>query len=804
MEAKTPITSISALGAMLNAPPIPDKIAGVIRAKQLQSVAALVPTIMLAQLISGAVLLVVFWNSEADKFLSLWATALCFCSGGTMLRSVRGHEVHKLKTRSQAAINRLARASAISGILWGIVPLIVMPFTDPIGHMALGVIIVAMCFAGGFLLARVPSAAFAFVLPIMLGHVVGMQLQDEYVHDLMAVLTLVYACMLVVCVQWSYAKYVEQLIAEAALQDQQQVIGLLLRDFEETTSDWLWQTDAEGRLQEVPGNLNTDKAQYDIMQYNKVLVDLFGACEARTVLKKSLKRRVGFKDLMMPVDTGEHKVWWLLTGKPFFEDGFFVGFRGVASDVTAAKESEDRIAHLAHYDALTGLPNRVTMLETLEKRMRTKSTEDTHHALLWLDLDNFKWVNDTLGHPAGDKLLQMVADRITQVCQADDIVARLGGDEFAICIERCGDRTAIEAFADDLSKELAQPYLLMGSAARCSASIGIRLFDNSVPDSETLLKHADLALYQAKSNGRSGWCRFTPELELKASERREIEEDLQRALENNELRIYFQPQIDAKTHELVGCEALLRWQHPRKGLIYPSDFISTAEDSGLITRIGDWVIRATLAQAKRLPDNVRVAVNISPLQIHSANLFTTIVNALAANEIDPERLDLEITESVLMTDTDFTLERLHQLKKIGVRISLDDFGTGFSSLSYLRNFPFDKIKIDKSFISDMETSEDSRAITVATLGLAKALGLNCTAEGVETEFQSKFLSNNGCDELQGYFISRAQPIDKLGNFFDIKPVGLEHERIGKTSHLKLVTPSTKRGADQRFAGLKRQ
>ncbi|MEO1420012.1 MAG: EAL domain-containing protein [Pseudomonadota bacterium] len=262
---------------------------------------------------------------------------------------------------------------------------------------------------------------------------------------------------------------------------------------------------------------------------------------------------------------------------------------------------------------------------------------------------------------------------------------------------------------------------------------------------------------------------FTPDLEAKARRRREIEEDLQRALENNELLVYFQPQIDAVSRKMVGCEALLRWAHPTKGLIYPGHFIETAEDSGLITRLGDWVIRSALEQARRLPDDVRVAVNISPLQIHSANLFPTIVNALAANQLDPSRLDLEITESVLMTDTDFTLDRLHQLKQLGVRISLDDFGTGFSSLSYLRKFPFDKIKIDKSFISDMETSEDSRAITVATLGLAKSLGLRCTAEGVETEFQCKFLEEHGCDELQGYFISRAQPLESLTFFVDVKP-----------------------------------
>ena len=786
---RSPREGIAGLGAIFTSPTIPAELAGAVRANQLATVATLVPAIMMAQLISGAVVLIAFWSSGAHQLLGLWATALCFLCGATMLRSIRGQEARKLKSRSKRSVDRMSRGSAFLGVIWGVVPIIIVPYSDSVGHMALGIIMAAMAFAGGFLLARIPSAAFAFVLPIMVGHVIGMQLMSHSVYDLLSVLTLVYTGMLAVCVQWSHARYVEQLLGEEALKEQEQVISLLLRDFEETTSDTLWQTDDEGVLLSVPKSIHADKLQYEALKAGESLASIFQPCDALSVLEQNMRRRTSFRDLVMPIKTKQGEAWWQLTGKPVFESGFFVGFRGVASDVTASKESEDRIAYLAHYDALTGLPNRVTMLETLEKQMRLSFVKGHQRALLWLDLDNFKWVNDTLGHPAGDELLKMVADRITKICDPSDTVARLGGDEFAISIGRAGGRLKIEAFVQELSAELARPYLLLGSSVRCSASIGVRIFDAYTIDSETLLKHADLALYQAKSNGRAGWCLFTPDLELKARARREIEQDLQRALENNELVVYFQPQLDAKTRKLVGCEALLRWMHPTKGLIYPGDFIEAAEDSGLITRLGDWVIRAALEQARRLPHDVRIAVNISPLQVHSANLFPTIVNALAQNDLDPARLDLEITESVLMTDTDFTLERLHQLKKLGVRISLDDFGTGFSSLSYLRNFPFDKIKIDKSFISDMETSEDSRAITVATLGLAKALGLRCTAEGVETEFQSKFLSDHGCDELQGFFISRAQPIDMLSHFVAILP-GDPDMRSSDSSgphRLKLIT-----------------
>jgi EAL domain-containing protein (putative c-di-GMP-specific phosphodiesterase class I) len=283
-----------------------------------------------------------------------------------------------------------------------------------------------------------------------------------------------------------------------------------------------------------------------------------------------------------------------------------------------------------------------------------------------------------------------------------------------------------------------------------------------------VLKHADLALYDAKRTGKAQWCMFTNELEATALARVQIEAELERAIDNDELRVYFQPLVEARSHKILGVESLLRWQHPTRGLVFPDEFIELAEDNGLITRMGEWVIRAALTEAARLPESVKVAINISPLQIHSATLISTIVNALATNNISPNRLELEITESVLMTDTEFTLKRLHQIKDLGVRISLDDFGTGYSSLSYLRAFPFDKIKIDKSFVKDIESRPESRAIAMATLSLAKSLGMRCTAEGVETLYQADFLRDHGCDELQGFFISRAQPLDNLVHIVEVR------------------------------------
>ena len=351
-----------------------------------------------------------------------------------------------------------------------------------------------------------------------------------------------------------------------------------------------------------------------------------------------------------------------MTGKPIFDtSGKFQDF--VASDITQSKAIEDRIAFMAHYDPLS-LPSRAFLHET--PAALRPVPEGYCRALLWLDLDNFKWVNDTLGHPAGDELLCQVARRLHDAAPDAEVTARLGGDEFAVLLE-CESQDELFDIVKNMSEALNRPYDIWSSIVHCGASIGVRIIEQHSMEIQTLLKHADLALYQAKEAGKRTWCVFTQNLAEKARARQSIELDLNKALENNELRLYFQPQLSAQTNEIIGCETLIRWEHPTRGLIGPGHFIQHAEDSGIITRLGDWALREALAAARRLPDNMRVAVNISPLQIHSSSLVTTIINAIAVNQIDPARLELEITESVLMNDTEFTLQRLKQLKDIGLR-----------------------------------------------------------------------------------------------------------------------------------------
>lgn len=744
----------------------PDQI-GHVRSSQLESVDKLGVLIVLTNLLNAAIVLVMFSPADTTGVLGIWGSVMCLGCALLFMRTMEAGGRRSKPMRSRHDTLKYFGVSVTFGVVWSMLPLIILPGADAFSQMAIGVILSGLIFGGGLVLARLPEAAFGFILPVIASMVVSFALFSPFRGDFLALLCVVYMIIVAVCIRWTYNQFVAQHLNKAAVGQQNALIGLLLRDFEESTSDWLWQTNARGLLLDIPMTIKGAKTGYNLMRNGVEMLSLFEPSEARNVLSMSLIRQQGFRDLALEVsDESEGSRWWSLTGKPLIENGVFIGFRGVASDVTTSKQIEDRIAYMAHYDGLTGLPNRATFQEKLERIWSSSRADSGAMAVCLMDLDNFKWVNDTLGHAAGDEVLRKLGERLGECVQSGETVARLGGDEFALILHRESEKELLEAL-DTLVSVLCAPYDVWGSTANCGASLGVRPFSRNQLDPHTLMTHADLALYQAKRKGKGNWCLFTDDLDARARARRLIEADLHTALRNEELSLNFQPIVSAQTGKVVACETLLRWQHPERGEIMPSEFIEHAEDCGLIARMGDWVIREALSQARAMPDDVRLSVNISPLQLHSANLISTIVNALASNQISPGRLDLEITESVLLSDTDFVLERLLQLRKLGLSLSLDDFGTGFSSLSYLRQFPFDKIKIDKCFVSDLETNEDSRAITRATISLAKSLGLRCTAEGVETSAQRDFLVGEGCDELQGYFISRAKPLVDLSELMDL-------------------------------------
>lgn len=435
---------------------------------------------------------------------------------------------------------------------------------------------------------------------------------------------------------------------------------------------------------------------------------------------------------------------------------------GVSEDITARKQAEARIAHLAHYDALTDLPNRILFRKDLQDALaRSRRGGDGQVAVLCIDLDHFKTVNDTLGHPTGDALLKVVAERLRGCVREGDCVARLGGDEFAVVQSGANLPTGAGELAARIADAMAEPFLVLGHQVVIGASVGIAISPGDASEPDELLKKADMALYRVKDEGRGGFHFFEAAMDQRLQARRTLELDLRRAIAANEFELHYQPLMTLGTGMTGCCEALLRWRHPERGLVSPAEFIPLAEEIGLIVPLGEWVLRQACEDASTWPDPVKVAVNISPAQFRSRNLVGAVVSALANACLSPERLELEITESVLLQDNAANIEMLHGLRALGVRISMDDFGTGYSSLSYLRSFPFDKIKIDQSFVRDLPQDVDALAIIKAVTSLGASLGIATTAEGVETEGQLDELRRQGCDEIQGYLISRPVPAAQI-------------------------------------------
>jgi diguanylate cyclase (GGDEF)-like protein len=440
------------------------------------------------------------------------------------------------------------------------------------------------------------------------------------------------------------------------------------------------------------------------------------------------------------------------------------GWLATHEDITERRRAEERIAHMARHDALTDLPNRSLLRERLEHELkRVKRGECL--AVLCLDLDHFKSVNDTLGHPVGDQLLKAVADRLRRCTREPDTIARLGGDEFAIIMTAMAQPTDAAMLCRRVREAITKPYDLDGHQIVADISIGVSIapFDATEPDQ--LLKNADMALYGAKADGRGVYRFFEPEMDARMRQRRELEMDLRKALVNGEFELHYQPLVNLQSNDITGFEALLRWHHPVRGLISPAEFIPVAEETGLIVPLGEWVLRQACKETANWPGDLKVAVNLSPAQMKSRNLVQVVTSALAAAGMDASRLQLEITESVLMQNTFATLGTLHQLRNLGVQIAMDDFGTGYSSLSYLRSFPFDKIKIDRSFINDLSNGSEPLAIVHAVANLAKSLSMISTAEGVETRQQLEKLQAVGCTEMQGYYFSHARPADEIVRLF---------------------------------------
>lgn len=476
-----------------------------------------------------------------------------------------------------------------------------------------------------------------------------------------------------------------------------------------------------------------------------------------------LSARNSISQLNVRLAVAGQEVWWEIAGKPQFDEAQrFTGYRGSAKDITRSRESQRDAERLAQYDSLTGLSNRHRMTKRLSATLAAYRNSKRSCALLMLDLDRFKQVNDTLGHPAGDELLKQVAARLGRIVGDKGEIGRLGGDEFQIMLPDIDDRGALGELGQRLIQMISQPYSINGARAIIGTSVGIAIAPYDGLDTEELVKATDLALYAAKGGGRGQYRFYSSDLQDGAKHRRQVEEDLRDAITNSELSMHYQPLICAKTHTVQACEALMRWEHPERGSISPGVFIPVAEEIGIIKEMGDWALREVCRQAKEWPVDLRVAVNVSAIQFSHDDFAHVVKNALHYSGLSPDRLELEITESVFLGDADRSQRMFAELKDLGVRLALDDFGTGYSSLSYLRTAPFDKIKIDQSFVRGAtEEGNNNAAILSAITGLAAALKMDTVAEGVEAEDELALVTERGATLIQGHIFSRAISHEEL-------------------------------------------
>jgi diguanylate cyclase (GGDEF)-like protein len=540
-------------------------------------------------------------------------------------------------------------------------------------------------------------------------------------------------------------------------------------------------------INSMPLGLCMFDAGQKLIVCNQRYAEIYGVSEEHTrpgtPLEGILKHRLKVPDDVQGAERSMiERLTAIRAGKPWFSinelsDGRIIaashhplsngGSVATHEDITERREVELRIAHMAHHDALTGLPNRIRFREEMIEALAGVNCGETL-AVLCVDLDHFKDVNDTLGHPLGDVLLRQVSERLQNCVRASDAVARLGGDEFAVIQTAANQPVTATAMANRIIQELQVPFDLGGHQAVIGASIGISVAPSDGDDVDELLKKADLALYRAKEDGRGTYRFFEPEMDARMQRRRALELDLRQALALGQFVVHYQPLLNLESDQISGFEALLRWRHPERGMVQPNDFIPLAEETGLIGPIGNWVLNQACSDAIKWPDHFKIAVNLSPVQFHQT-LVLDVISALSKSGLAPKRLELEITEAVLMQDTEITVGILNQLRDLGVRIAMDDFGTGYSSLGYLRKFPFDKIKIDRSFINDMDEKADSIAIVRAVAGLGATLGIATTAEGVETIEQLRRLRLEGCTEAQGFLISKPRPASELAELLGRSP-----------------------------------
>lgn len=736
-----------------------------IRAAQMNAGSQMAIFMLAANVIGAALVTLAFAPGVPAWWLIAWDALVAAAAVGVAFRRLAARN----RTDSSATLADV-RGTVVDGValgaVWAVAPLVFGVLGDATAMLPLYGVIVVLMASAAIAMAALPLATLVFV-----GILGGATVAAFVVHGLPGIAgtnAIFTALLMVACFARGRALVVMR-ANEIALAERDETVSLLLRETaEENTADWLWEIDAQRRVVRASPrfarSIGVDPATINGRSFLEILAgptwENGNFAAGLRELADKLKAREAFRDLLLPVYVDGQERWWEMSASPrMHDDRDFIGFRGVGSDVTEQRASADKINRMARYDTLTGLPNRLLINETLGQAMQEADRWGARCAFMMIDLDRFKAVNDTLGHPIGDRLLGRVSDRLKTLVTKNEIIGRLGGDEFAVVVRDATEPAAVERLAQTIIATLSQPYEVDQHTLFIGASVGVAIGPRDGRTPEMLIRSADLALYRSKDAGGGVFHAYEPQLHLQAEERRVLEMALRGALEKDELHLLYQPVVDGRTGSLTGFEALLRWTHAELGPISPAKFIPLAEDARLIAPIGEWVVRTACREAACWGGYTRVAVNVSAEQLHNPGFVAVVASALANSGLAADRLELEVTESVFMREGTGATQTLERLLDLGIRLSLDDFGTGYSSLGYLSRTRFSTIKIDRSFVEGASKGvKEAIAIIRAVVALAQSLGMTTTAEGVETEQEHILTQELGCSKVQGYYFGRPLPV----------------------------------------------
>jgi diguanylate cyclase (GGDEF)-like protein len=709
--------------------------------------------ILSINLATAPVWALVAWGAALIGNFALWFTSL------RQTDAIRnGHA-------TRAEFFQIGRNAGLSGLVWGSA----LPFLGYFGAIPqwLGMwsVCLAMMVFASMAVPGLPLAAIAFIAVASLGNFAGWLLHGEYY---LAIGSGALGVLLAFGVIRSARALILYEVASNVLHEKSETVSLLLREFEDSGADWLWQTDTGRCVTHASPRFARALASEPRIIEGQPLLKLIAGDSWETgcypdqlhELAEKLKRRESFSNLIVPVTINGTRRWWELSASPRqADDGAFLGFRGVGSDVTEQRESAEKISHLARFDTLTGLPNRLQLTEALGAALAEADQWRRRCGFMMIDLDRFKAVNDTLGHPVGDRLLAQVAKRLKMIMSTNELCGRLGGDEFAVVLKDASDAAYVAKVAKTIIDTLSKPYEVDQNTLYIGASVGSAVGPIDGRTVELLMRSADLALYRSKDEGGNIHHSYQHKLHANAEERRVLEFELRNALKEDQFHLQYQPVVEANDdHHITGFEALLRWNNPKFGMVSPSKFVPVAEEARLIVPLGNWVLRKACADAMMWPENIKVAVNVSVDQLTSPGFVEQVVQALHDTGLPAWRLEIEVTESIFVRDGGLAVQILDRIRKLGIKLSLDDFGTGYSSLGYLSNIRFDTIKVDRSFVTGASKGKaECIAIIRAVVAMADALDIKTTAEGVENEQELAMIQQFGCHKIQGYYFGR--PMD---------------------------------------------